>query len=364
MLPLIKELKSDASLETIVCVSAQHREMLDQVLEMFSVVPDYDLNVMMPKQSLTELSSKILLGLSNVLIETNPDLVLVHGDTTTSFMGSLAAFYRQIKVGHVEAGLRSYNKYEPFPEEVNRKLTAVIADIHFAPTRLNKNNLIAEGIKPDNIFVTGNTIIDILNTTVEKNYIFNEPILNMINYNDKKIIVVTAHRRENLDGGLREICFALKTIKEVYSSVEIIYAVHKNPNVLKVVNEILGNVSGIHLVEPLNLKDMHNLLALSYLVLTDSGGLQEEVPALGKPVLVLRNVTERQEGLSSGTIRLVGTERQSIIKNTVELLENETNYEKMANSTNPYGDGHASKRIVDAIKFFFGIKNQRIKEYL
>jgi len=364
MAPLIKALEKDDAIESLICLTAQHREMLDQVMQIFNIEADYDLNIMTPGQTLTDLTAKILIRLPEILDQARPDIVLVHGDTTTSFAASLAAFYKQIKVGHVEAGLRSYNKYEPFPEEVNRQLTRVLADLHFAPTVASKNNLLAENVNKDCIFVTGNTVIDVLQTTIEKNYIFDEPILNSIDYTAKKVIVVTAHRRENFGVPIKNICFSLKTIKEIYGNVEIIYVVHKNPNVSQVANEILGHVSGVYLIPPLNLKDMHNLLALSYLVLTDSGGLQEEVPSLGKPVLVLRNVTERLEGVDAGTLKIIGTNRQDIIQNTSELLENETEYKKMTSANNPFGDGKASCRIVEAIKFCFGLKNERIKEYL
>ncbi|WP_305767303.1 non-hydrolyzing UDP-N-acetylglucosamine 2-epimerase [Candidatus Epulonipiscium viviparus] len=364
MAPLIKALEKDDAIESLICLTAQHREMLDQVMQIFNIEADYDLNIMTPGQTLTDLTAKILIRLPEILDQARPDIVLVHGDTTTSFAASLAAFYKQIKVGHVEAGLRSYNKYEPFPEEVNRQLTRVLADLHFAPTVASKNNLLAENVNKDCIFVTGNTVIDVLQTTIEKNYIFDEPILNSIDYTAKKVIVVTAHRRENFGVPIKNICFSLKTIKEIYGNVEIVYVVHKNPNVSQVANEILGHVSGVYLIPPLNLKDMHNLLALSYLVLTDSGGLQEEVPSLGKPVLVLRNVTERLEGVDAGTLKIIGTNRQDIIQNTSELLENETEYKKMTSANNPFGDGKASCRIVEAIKFCFGLKNERIKEYL
>lgn len=363
MAPLIKELEKDEEIESLVCITAQHREMLDQVIDTFHIPVDIDLNVMTKGQTLTDITTKILIGLSQALDTLRPDMVLVHGDTTTSFVASLAAFYKQIKVGHVEAGLRSYNKYEPFPEEINRKLTGVLADIHFAPTKSSKNNLLQENISKNNIFVTGNTVIDVLKNTIEKDYIFDEKVLNSIDYN-KKIIVVTAHRRENLGEPLKKICFSLRDIKELYRDVEIIYAVHKNPDVMKTVMEILGNVKGVYLVPSLSLKDMHNLLNVSYLVLTDSGGLQEEVPYLGKPVLVLRNVTERPEGIESGALKLIGTDRQNIVENVSFLLENDTIYKNMATARNPFGDGYASIRIVEAIKFFFGITNKCIKEYL
>ncbi|MDE6357610.1 MAG: UDP-N-acetylglucosamine 2-epimerase (non-hydrolyzing), partial [Eubacteriales bacterium] len=322
MAPIIKEMEKNNKIEQEVCVTAQHREMLDQVLEIFSIKPDYDLNVMTQNQTLTEITINALKGLEEILKKSKPDLILVHGDTTTTFVGSLAAFYSKIKIGHVEAGLRTYNKYEPFPEEINRKLTGAMADLHFAPTDISKNNLLKENILEDGIFVTGNSSVDCVKTTVEKEYKFNCEKLNKIDFNSKKIITMTAHRRENLGKPLENICSAILEIVEKNEDVEVVYAVHFNPLVREVANRILGNNERIHLIDPIDMKDMHNLIDRSYMVMTDSGGLQEEVPSLKKPVLVLRNVTERPEGVLAGVLKLAGIEKENIIKLTQELLNN------------------------------------------
>ena len=354
MAPLVKVLEQSEQIESLVCVTAQHREMLDQVLEIFEIVPDYDLDIMKDRQSITGITTRVLQGLEQVIQDAKPDIVLVHGDTTTTFAGALAAFYNKVKIGHVEAGLRTYNKHEPFPEEMNRVLTSSLADLHFAPTSKARDNLLKEGIKEDTIFVTGNTAIDALKHTLDESHIFEEPVLNSIDFDTKRVITVTAHRRENLGEPLEEICQAIFHIVEQYDDVEIVYPVHMNPVVRETVNSILGSHPRIHLIHPVNIKDMHNLLNKSYLVMTDSGGLQEEVPSMGKPVLVLRNVTERPEGVEAGTLKLAGTEKEHIIKLVVELLDSVENYGKMAKATNPFGDGHASKRIVQAIVEFFG----------
>jgi UDP-N-acetylglucosamine 2-epimerase (non-hydrolysing) len=354
MAPLVKVLEQSEQIESLVCVTAQHREMLDQVLEIFEIVPDYDLDIMKDRQSITGITTRVLQGLEQVIQDAKPDIVLVHGDTTTTFAGALAAFYNKVKIGHVEAGLRTYNKHEPFPEEMNRVLTSSLADLHFAPTSKARDNLLKEGIKEDTIFVTGNTAIDALKLTLDESHIFEEPVLNSIDFDTKRVITVTAHRRENLGEPLEEICQAIFHIVEQYDDVEIVYPVHMNPVVRETVNSILGSHPRIHLIHPVNIKDMHNLLNKSYLVMTDSGGLQEEVPSMGKPVLVLRNVTERPEGVEAGTLKLAGTEKEHIIKLVVELLDSVENYGKMAKATNPFGDGHASKRIVQAIVEFFG----------
>ena len=354
MAPLVKVLEQSEQIESLVCVTAQHREMLDQVLEIFEIVPDYDLDIMKDRQSITGITTRVLQGLEQVIQDAKPDIVLVHGDTTTTFAGALAAFYNKVKIGHVEAGLRTYNKHEPFPEEMNRVLTSSLADLHFAPTTKARDNLLKEGIKEDTIFVTGNTAIDALKLTLDESHIFEEPVLNSIDFDTKRVITVTAHRRENLGEPLEEICQAIFHIVEQYDDVEIVYPVHMNPVVRETVNSILGSHPRIHLIHPVNIKDMHNLLNKSYLVMTDSGGLQEEVPSMGKPVLVLRNVTERPEGVEAGTLKLAGTEKEHIIKLVVELLDSVENYGKMAKATNPFGDGHASKRIVQAIVEFFG----------
>ena len=357
MAPIIKEMEKYNNIEQKVCVTAQHREMLDQVLEIFNIKPDYDLNIMTQNQTLTGITINALKGLENILKEAKPDLILVHGDTTTTFVGSLAAFYNQIKVGHVEAGLRTYNKYEPFPEEMNRKLTGAIADLHFAPTNISKENLLKENIMEENIFITGNTSVDCVKTTVEKDYKFSCQELNKIDFENKKVITMTAHRRENLGKPLENICSAILEIVEKNENVEVVYAVHFNPLVREVANRILGNNERIHLIDPIDMKDMHNLIDRSYMVMTDSGGLQEEVPSLKKPVLVLRNVTERPEGLKAGVLKLAGVEKDNIIKLTQEILDSKEEYEKMSNSKNPFGDGFASKRIVKAILYYFGIND-------
>lgn len=364
MAPLVKVLNQAEGIESEVCVTAQHREMLDQVLEIFDIKPEYDLDIMKERQTLTGITTRVLEGMEKVLEEAKPDLVLVHGDTSTSFVAALAAFYKQIPVGHVEAGLRTYNIYEPFPEEMNRKLTGSLATLHFSPTQTAKDNLLKENIDEESIFVTGNTVIDALKTTVEEGYQFTVDRLNQINYEQKRIITMTAHRRENLGEPLRNICEAVKQIVEEFEDVEVVYAVHKNPAVRDVVYEILGEVAGVHLVEPLDIKDMHNLMKRSFLVLTDSGGLQEEVPSLGKPVLVLRNVTERPEGVEAGTLKLAGIEKDTIYAMTKQLLTNASEYGKMAGTKNPFGDGNASERITNAIRYYFKQLDIRPEEYM
>lgn len=362
MAPLVKELEKREEIDSLVCVTAQHRQMLDQVLELFNITPDYDLNIMQAKQSLTGITTRVLEGLEEIFEQEKPDLILVHGDTTTTFAGSLAAFYRQIKVGHVEAGLRTFDKYFPFPEEMNRKLTGAIADLHFAPTSGSKANLLREGIGEDNIFITGNTVIDAMNFTVSKEYIFNNEILNGIDYN-KKVIMVTAHRRENWGEGIENICIALREIVETNKDVELIYLVHLNPIVKDVVYSYLGNLDRVHLLPPLDTKETHNLMSKCYMIMTDSGGLQEEAPHLGKPVLVLRDVTERPEAVEAGTVKLVGTDVTQIVSTANSLINNEEEYEKMTKAINPYGDGKASERIVDSILYSFGHKKDRILEF-
>ncbi|WP_374718523.1 non-hydrolyzing UDP-N-acetylglucosamine 2-epimerase [Parageobacillus toebii] len=351
MAPLVLELKKHSELiEPIVTVTAQHRQMLDQVLEIFDIKPDYDLNIMKDRQTLTEITVRALEGLDDVMKKVKPDLVLVHGDTTTTFVASLAAFYNQIAVGHVEAGLRTWNKYSPFPEEMNRQLTGVIADLHFAPTKKAYENLIGENKKPDSIFITGNTAIDALKTTVTDNY--KHDILAKIG-NDR-MILLTAHRRENLGESMRNMFRAIKRIVQEHEDVQVVYPVHLNPAVREVADEILGNDPRIHLIEPLGVFDFHNLAARAFLILTDSGGVQEEAPSLGVPVLVLRDTTERPEGIEAGTLKLAGTNEETIYNMTRELLNNRNEYEKMAKASNPYGDGQASKRIVEAILYYFG----------
>lgn len=345
MAPLIKELEKRDNIDSIVCVTAQHREMLDQVLEIFNIKPDYDLNLMKSNQTLTSITANVLDELNTVINEVKPDIVLVHGDTTTTLSASLAAFYNQCKVGHVEAGLRTYNKYSPYPEEINRQVTGVIADLHFAPTNESKKNLIKEGKCESDIYVTGNTAIDTLKTTVKSNY--TNEIIDKIG-NDR-IILLTAHRRENLGDTMKNMFLAIKKIVEEFNDVQVVYPVHLNPKVRDVADEILGDNKKIHLIEPLNVVDFHNFMEKSYIIMTDSGGIQEEAPSLGKPVLVLRDTTERPEGVEAGTLKLVGTNKDNIYEATKELLTDKEVYKAMSTASNPYGDGFASKYIVDII---------------
>ena len=364
MAPLVKELEKTPEIESIVCVTAQHREMLDQVLEIFDLHPQHDLNIMQARQTLAGITTRALTGLEEVMGKEKPDIVLVHGDTSTTFAGALAAYYNQVKVGHVEAGLRTYDKYQPFPEEMNRQLTGTLTDLHFAPTPLAKEHLLKENIGEDGIFITGNTVIDALAHTIEEDYTFTVEELNKIDFKNKRVIAMTAHRRENLGEPLRNICHAVKRLVEEYPDVEVVYAVHKNPAVVEPVHEILGGNDRIHLTDPLDLKDMHNLMCRSFFVMTDSGGLQEEVPSMGKPVLVLRNVTERPEGVEAGTLKLAGTDEETIYQLAKELLDNKEEYEKMAQAKNPFGDGQASRRIVESILYHFGKKAERPDEYV
>ena len=350
MAPLVKELeKNSDKIESIVCVTAQHRQMLDQVLEIFDIKPDYDLIIMKDRQTLVEIVTRSLEGLDKVMKEAKPDIVLVHGDTSTTFVGSLAAFYNQIAVGHVEAGLRTYNKYFPFPEEVNRRITGVIADMHFAPTKRNENNLLNENVSPEDIFITGNTVIDALNTTVREDYEFKDECLKNLDWDNKRVIVMTAHRRENLGEPLENICNAVRDIVLKHEDVEVVYPVHLNPVVRETASRILGDLDRVKLIDPVNADELHNAIKRGYLVLTDSGGLQEEAPSLGKPVLVLRNETERPEAIDAGTVKIAGVNRDVIFNLTDELLTDKEEYDKMAKAVNPYGDGKASERIVKAI---------------
>lgn len=345
MAPLVKELKSRKEIECIVCVTAQHRQMLDQVLEAFEINPEYDLNIMQQGQTLSDITSRALIGLENVIQEVKPNIILVHGDTTTTFAGALAAFYNQVDIGHVEAGLRTWNKYSPYPEEMNRQMVGVMADMHFAPTENSKNSLLKEGKNSANIYVTGNTAIDALATTVKENY--SHPIFNWIG-NDR-LILLTAHRRENLGEPMRHMFKAIKKVVDEHKDVKVVYPVHLNPKVKEVADEILGNDERIKLIEPLEVIDFHNFINKAYIILTDSGGIQEEAPSLGKPVLVLRDTTERPEGITAGTLKLAGTDEETIYNLTTELLDNKETYEKMSKASNPYGDGKASKRITDEI---------------
>jgi len=364
MAPLVKQLEKNPLIESILCVTAQHREMLDQVLEIFQLHPDYDLNIMKARQTLAEITTRALEGLSEVMAKEQPDIVLVHGDTTTTFAGALAAYYNQIPVGHVEAGLRTYDKYQPFPEEMNRRLTGALTDLHFAPTVLAKEHLRKENVNEEGIFITGNTVIDALETTIQENHTFGVDELNHIDFKGKRVIAMTAHRRENLGEPLENICRAVKAIVEKYEDVEVVYAVHKNPVVVETVHGILGGNPRIHLLDPLDLKDMHNLMCRSYFVMTDSGGLQEEVPSMGKPVLVLRNVTERPEGIDAGTLKLAGTDEKTVFTMAEELLCDKVLYEKMAQAKNPFGDGHASERIIESILYHFGLVQNRPLDYI
>lgn len=364
MAPLAIELEKNPNIEATVCVTAQHRQMLDQVLEIFKIKPDYDLDVMKQRQTLVQITSRVLEGLDEVLKEVKPDIVLVHGDTTTSFVGALAAFYNQITVGHVEAGLRTYDIYSPFPEEMNRCLTGRIAEMNFSPTVKNKENLLRENVSEDKIFITGNTVIDAMKTTVSDNYVFATEELNDIDFKNHRVIAMTAHRRENLGKPLEEICNAVKRVVEKYNDVEVVYPVHLNPAVRETVFSILGNVDRVHLIEPVNVDELHNLMARSYMVMTDSGGIQEEAPSLAKPVLVLRKETERPEAVEAGTVKIAGVDGDTIFSMACELLDDKEAYAKMAHAANPYGDGNASKRIVDAILYHFGVTDKRPEDYI
>jgi UDP-N-acetylglucosamine 2-epimerase (non-hydrolysing) len=353
MCPLVLEMEKTPGIEPICCVTAQHREMLDAVLEIFGVKPDYDLNIMQPRQTLSMITSKCLTGMDRVLEEAKPDLVLVHGDTSTTFAGALAAFYHQIPVGHVEAGLRTGDKYSPFPEEINRQLTGDIAELHFCPTPANRENLRRENITK-NVFITGNTVIDALKTTVKEDYQFSNPVLNQLDFQNKKIICVTCHRRENYGEPMRQIMTALKRIALDFPQVELVYPVHLSPVVREAVDKYLAGTPGVHLIDPLTADEMHNLIAKSYLVMTDSGGLQEEAPALGKPVLVMRKETERPEAVAAGTVKIAGVEEETIYQMAKELIQSPEAYAQMAHAVNPYGDGQACRRIVEAIRYYFG----------
>lgn len=345
MAPLVKELESREEVESIVCVTAQHRQMLDQVLDIFNITPDFDLNLMKNNQTLTSITVSALEGIDELIRKSKPDIVLVHGDTTTTLSASLAAFYNKCDVGHVEAGLRTYNKYSPYPEEINRQVTGIIADMHFTPTNTSKENLIKEGKYSDDIYVTGNTAIDALKTTIQKGY--NNKILDKIK--SDRMILLTAHRRENLGENMENIFKAINKIVSEFNDVQVVYPVHLNPKVKTIADKILGNNERIHLIEPLNVIDFHNFMSKSYLIMTDSGGIQEEAPSLGRPVLVLRDTTERPEGVEAGTLKLVGTNSKDIYDTAKELLIDKKSYEKMSKASNPYGDGLASKYIVDSI---------------
>lgn len=353
MAPLVLELKKNDKFEVIVCVTAQHRQMLDQVLSIFNVTPDFDLNIMKPSQTLTHITTGVLEGMEKVLAEHKPDIILVHGDTTTTFAAALSAFYAKIPVGHVEAGLRTYDIYSPFPEEMNRRITSEIASVHFAPTAQNRRNLALENVTK-NVFVTGNTVIDALKSTVKPNYEYKSETLKHIKNFNGRLILMTAHRRENLGKPLENICNAVKRIAFDYHDVKIVYPVHLNPAVQNTARSILGGLKNVLLCEPLGVDDMHNLMNRASLVMTDSGGLQEEAPALGKPVLVLRTETERPEAVAAGTVKMAGVEEDVIYSMAKELLDNKEAYAKMSHAVNPYGDGNACKRICEALLYYFG----------
>lgn len=350
MAPIVKALKNDEEhFITKICVTAQHRDMLDQVLRIFEIEPDYDLNIFQSGQSLTQITCRALTGLEGVIEEFKPDLILVQGDTTTVFSGALAAFYHQVKIGHVEAGLRSGNLYSPYPEEANRKLTGVLTDFHFAPTETSRQNLLREGYEESKIFITGNTSIDALKWVINKNYKFEDEKLNNIDFENNKVVLLTAHRRENIGEPMENIFSAVKEAAEKNKNVEVIYPMHLNPKVREIARNVFGDMDNIHLIEPLDYLPFTNLMAKCYLVVTDSGGVQEEAPSLGKPVLVVRRETERPEGIEAGTARLVGTEKSVILKEIDTLINNEEEYKKMANAVNPYGDGRAAEYIKEAI---------------
>ncbi|MBE6809153.1 MAG: UDP-N-acetylglucosamine 2-epimerase (non-hydrolyzing) [Clostridia bacterium] len=345
MAPLVKELEKREEIESIVCVTAQHREMLDQVLQTFDIKPDFDLNIMKQGQTLIDITTGALCGVDSVIKEAKPDIVLVHGDTSTTFAGGLAAFYNQVAIGHVEAGLRTYNKYSPYPEEMNRQMVDCMTDMFFAPTELSRENLLKENIDDSKIYVTGNTAIDAMSTTVRENY--THPELDWLN--GDKMILLTAHRRENLGEPMRNIFRGIRKVLDEIPNIKIIYPIHKNPLVRAAADEIFSGCDRVKLIEPLEVFDFHNYQNMAHIILTDSGGIQEEAPSLGKPVLVLRDTTERPEGIEAGTLKLVGTDTETIYKETIRLLTDKAEYDRMSKASNPYGDGHASERIVDAI---------------
>ena len=346
MAPIIKEMEKRDNIECIVCVSAQHREMLDQVLEVFKIKPQYDLNIMKHEQTITDITVGVLTNIEDIIKKENPDIILVHGDTTTAFSSALAAFYNKVLVGHVEAGLRTYNKYSPYPEEINRQMISVLSDYHFAPTKESADNLKKEGKNEQSIFITGNTVIDSMKYTVDNNY--TNEIFDWVGKD--KMILLTAHRRENLGKPMYDIFTAIKKVVDDFEDVKVVYPIHLNPKIRKIADEVIGNSDKIKIIEPLDVKDFHNFINRSYIILTDSGGIQEEAPSLGKPVLVLRDTTERPEGLKAGTLKLVGTDIEKIYNETSKLLTDLDEYKKMSEAINPYGDGKASERIVDIIE--------------
>lgn len=359
MAPLLNNLKKDENYDLIITVTAQHREMLDQVMDLFKLEADYDLDIMQQRQTLSGLTARIITKLDNILKKEKPDLLLVHGDTTSTFVGALSSFYQQIKIAHVEAGLRTHNKYSPFPEEINRQLTGVLADLHFAPTKEAKKNLLMENISEEKIFITGNTVIDALLSVVDKNYSFENETLKNIDFDNKKVVLLTAHRRENLGEPMENIFRAVKDLTEEIKNLEVIFPVHLNPVIRELSKKMLSGTKGIHLIEPLDYLPFANLMAKSDLVLTDSGGIQEEAPSLAKPVLVLRDTTERPEAVEAGTVIKVGTDYKNIYQESLKLLTDEEEYLKRAAAVNPYGDGKAVKRIVSALNYFFGFQAVR-----
>ncbi len=363
MCPLVKKLEEYKEIESKVCLTAQHREMLDMVVKLFDVKPDYDLNVMQHGQTITDITVKVLKGLEEVLNKEKPDIVLVHGDTSTTFVGALAAFYQKIKVGHVEAGLRSGNIYSPYPEEMNRKLTSNLANINFAPTEGNYNNLIKAGVDKKDIFITGNTVIDALLSVVKEDYVFENDLLNNIDYKNKKVVVMTCHRRENWGKPMEDIFTGVKELCEENKEIEVVFPVHLNPKIKELANNILGDKDNIHLIEPLDYEPFVNLLNKAYLILTDSGGIQEEAPSLGKPILVMRTETERPEAEQAGTVKVIGVTKENIKAEANLLLNNDNEYKKMENAVNPYGDGTAAQRTVEALLYYFGQKNERPQDY-
>ncbi len=358
MAPIVKLMEQDELIDSQVLVTAQHREMLDQILSYFDIVPDYDLNLMAPNQSLASVTSKIIEGVTSILIKEKPDIILVHGDTTTTIASSIAAFYQKIKIGHVEAGLRTRNKYSPFPEEMNRQLTDVLSDIYFVPTEMSKNNLIKENKEKEKIFVTGNTSIDVMKYTISKNYYHD-----ILALTEEKMILVTMHRRESLGSPMRNVFKGIAQVAEKYPNISIVFPMHRNPKVREEARLILGNFPNVFLIDPLDVVDFHNFAKKSYLILTDSGGIQEEAPYLNVPVLVLRDTTERPEGILSGTLKIIGTNEASVFNETVNLLENSEEYKLMKYSFNPYGDGKASYRIIEILKYYFGINKDYPDEF-
>ena len=359
MAPLVLQLKKEEQLEPVVVVTAQHREMLDSVLETFNIQPDYDLNVMKPGQTLSQVTSRVLTGLEDIIKEVQPDMILVHGDTTTTFAGSLAAFYNEISIGHVEAGLRTWNKYSPFPEEMNRQMTGIMADLHFAPTEQAEKNLLNENKNPQSVVVTGNTAIDAMHTTIDQDY--QSEIIQR--HQDKRIILLTSHRRENIGQPMENIFKAARRIVEEVEDAVIVYPMHKNPKVRDIARQYLSDHDRIELIEPHEVVDFHNFAHQSYLILTDSGGVQEEAPSLGKPVLVLRDTTERPEGVEAGTLKLAGTEEEDVYRLTKELLTDKELYQSMSVAQNPYGDGHASERICNHIRHYFGLTQTKPESF-